>query len=701
MSAVVPLSPLAPSWPWRRAGIALFGIGLSFFAYLLQRELSGGSATSLLTLLPVAPLIASLGLAASLREREAATPLTVLIVAALGLGLIEHFVRDAQTLELLFGFAALGGAGLVARDLAKAKANARRLPLRTTLTLLAILSVVAAIYNAVYVLLSRDLMIADFMRNRLVSVAVAERAGHLEIGKLVALLAGSLKEDYSWFPALPTGVVLALTSPLSRAAYQGAVDVFYVAPGLLALALLARDLASRTMRARAALFSGPALAFAALTAFAVYPTGVAVAARGMPDIGGLIFYVLALRHADKLGRILAAPVRHAAKLDAFARSTTLALAIDLFAMFVFRRWYLFAGLGVVFILTGDVTLAAWRAKGDFAWRRAAQCASLGALTLIGFASPIIADWLPHLGAHDYGSIYAAYRKPPALDVVRAADWIGLAPLGLALAGALALWRRSRDTRLLSLTVGAGAIGLALFFRIQSPAAHHYYLIAPALAACVGAPLMTAFVRFPAIALANLLLVGALTLTPAGALAPFGFAPRGGLPHEPRPDLDELQRLRDFFDANNRPDHLVCGLGSSYTFSGQLIGELWQLPPAKSPLPGPNSHRIGVEMSDVDTVEGPPNPALKDCALTIVGDPVQTHLVPEYQLTVILPSREILSGTGIGTHYQRTGEVFRLQNGVKAVVFERTTPLGDADVAALAERWRQAREGAGATLRGGD
>ena len=66
--------------------------------------------------------------------------------------------------------------------------------------------------------------------------------------------------------------------------------------------------------------------------------------------------------------------------------------------------------------------------------------------------------------------------------------------------------------------------------------------------------------------------------------------------------------------------------------------------------------------------------MKDCAIIIVGDPVQTHLDPNYQQTVIVPSREMLTGQGIGAKFRRTGEVFQLENGVSAVVFERAAPL---------------------------
>jgi hypothetical protein len=69
--------------------------------------------------------------------------------------------------------------------------------------------------------------------------------------------------------------------------------------------------------------------------------------------------------------------------------------------------------------------------------------------------------------------------------------------------------------------------------------------------------------------------------------------------------------------------------------------LWQLRPER----GPSRRELSVTMPDVDTVEGLPTADLKDCAIIIVGDPVQTHLDPNYQQTVIAPSREMLTGQG--------------------------------------------------------
>jgi hypothetical protein len=271
------------------------------------------------------------------------------------------------------------------------------------------------------------------------------------------------------------------------------------------------------------------------------------------------------------------------------------------------------------------------------------------------------------------------------------DWVGLIPALAALAGAAFLLARSRDKRLLRLTLGAAAVAGALFLRIATPYIHHLDLIAPAIVAPITASLMLLFARAPRMALLGVAALGAVTLSPlAAALNTLGLAPIAGLPRTPRADLDELKRLKDWVDERAQPDAKVCGLGSSYTFSGQLIGELWQLRPER----GPSRPELNVAMPDVDTVEGPPGAGLKDCAVMIVGDPVQTHLDPNYQQTVIVPSREMLMGQGIGAKFRRTGEVFHLEKGVSAVVFERLAPLDDADIAALQARWRAARAALG-------
>ena len=211
-------------------------------------------------------------------------------------------------------------------------------------------------------------MTADFIRYREAAVAVAALADSGRWSELLAGFVTTMTDDYSWAPALAPGLVMAASAPLSRLAYEAPIVILYGAPALIALALLARDLAVRAgLRRRRA--PTAALALAAAAAFAAYPTGFAVLARGMPDIGGLVFYVAALRLGERLLRMLALPPGHDARLAPLVRRVAAALALSVFAMVLFRRWYAFAALGLAVMLAGEVGLMALRRRGDFRWPR--------------------------------------------------------------------------------------------------------------------------------------------------------------------------------------------------------------------------------------------------------------------------------------------------------------------------------------------
>jgi hypothetical protein len=567
-------------------------------------------------------------------------------------------------------------------------------------------------------------MIADFMNYRGIAMMVARLADAGNWPLLLGAAVQSVTQDYSWAPGLVPGLLLAATESTSRAIYTFAILALYAAPAALALAILARDCARRAERPSAIPPPHPEaprsgreggvssherqrqlrsqvsqtprdetvkLAFGVAAVFVAYPAAMAVAARGMPDVGGLVLVVCALKLAERLARLLGLRQGLGARVEPMTRRVAIALALTLYAMFVFRRWYAFAAAGIVVMLALEVGAVALRRGARFRWKDAVAAAALGALTLLALLSPVLVDWIPNLGAHDYAQTYAGYRKPPGVFLDELGDWVGVIPALAALAAAAFLLVRSRDKRLLRLTLGAAAVAGALFLRIATPYIHHLDLIAPAIVVPITASLMLLFARAPRMALLGVAALGAVTLSPlAAALNTLGLAPIAGLPQAPRADLDELKRLKDWVDARARPDAKVCGFGSTYTFSGQLINELWQLRPER----GPSRPELNVAMPDVDTVEGPPGAGLKDCAVIIVGDPVQTHLDPDYQQTVILPSREMLTGQGIGAKFRRTDEVFHLEKGVSAVVFERLAPLDDADIAALQARWRAARAALG-------
>jgi hypothetical protein len=705
VTAVIPRSLSLPPRSANRNLAVSAGLALTAsVAFLLHRVAPGAPAIVTDGVAGLAGL-AALALAFTL-DNTALPRLTTAVVVGVALLVLSSLVEQETRLRLASFASAALGVGL-AVWLAGAARKRSGVSLRMAALFAVALACLAA-YAAYLVLASRDLMIADFMTYRTIAMMIARLADAGNWPLLMSASVQSITQDYSWAPAFVPGLLLAATEPTSRAVYTFTLLALYAAPAALALSILARDCARRAglrlspspqplspkgVREDALLSTGYGergvhLALGVAAVFVAYPAAFAVAACGMPDVGGLVLVVCALKLAERLARLLALRQGLNSGVRPMIRRVAVALALALYAMFAFRRWYALAAAGIVVMLALELGSIALRRGARFRWQDAVAAAALATLTLLALLSPILVDWAPNLSAHDYARTYAGYRKPPDVFLRELGDWVGLIPAVAALAGAATLWAGSRDNRLLRLTLGAAAVAGALLLRLQTPYIHHLDLIAPAIVVPIAASLMLGFARAPRAALLATAALGAATLSPLAAkLNPLGLTPIAGLPRAPRADLDELMRLKDWVDQRARPDAKVCGLGSSYTFSGQLIGELWQLRPER----GPARRELGVMMPDVDTVEGPPTADLKDCPIIIVGDPIQTHLDPDYQQTVIVPSGEMLTGQGIGAKFRRTGEVFHLKDGVSAVVFERLAPLDDADIAALQGRWRAARE----------
>ena len=481
--------------------------------------------------------LAALALAFTLDD-GALPRLTQAVTAGVALIVLGAFVEPEARLRLMSFASAAFGVGLAAW-LARS-AGARLKFSRPLAALFAVVLACLAAYGAYIVLASHDLMIADFMTYRGIAMMVARLADAGNWPLLISAAAQSITQDYSWAPALVPGLLMAVTEPTSRAIYTFALLALYAAPAAFALAVLARDCARGAGLARDA---QPAvvLGLGVAAVFVAYPAAFAVAARGMPDVGGLVLVVCALRLAERLARLIALPPGHDARVQPMTRRVALALALTLYAMFAFRRWYAFAGVGIVVMLALEVLATALRRGAGFRSSDAVAAVALGVLALLALLSPVLVDWAPNLGAHDYARTYAGYRKPWPVFLRELGDWVGLIPALAALAGAAFLWARSRDRRLLRLMLGSAAIAAALLLRVQTPYIHHLDLIAPAIVVAIAASLMLLFGQAPRAALLGVAALGLITLSPlAAALNRSGLAPIAGLPRAPRADLDELR-----------------------------------------------------------------------------------------------------------------------------------------------------------------
>jgi hypothetical protein len=676
----------------QRAVILAAACGLGLGAWLVMRLVAPAADPIVGGAVAIAAFGCCCALALALDEGGVKAFMPIGVCCAVAVLIVALTVRDPEQMGLLFGFGSVGLMVFGGYGLAR---SARRRPIshiwRNGVIGLA-LAAALGLYCFYYVAASRDLMFGDFMYRRIEAIIIASMIDKGQIAGLIRLWIGSIKDEYSLLAPLAPGVVLSVVSASSRAWYQAALIALYAAPAYFALGVLARDLAQRAGLDRSSLRSQAwVLALALAAVVAAYPTGVAVVARGMPDVGGLVLVVAALRLSERLARLLALPQGHDARIGRLTRRVGFALALALFGMFLFRRWYAFAAVGILAMLAFEIATLAVIRRAAFRWRDAIAVAALAGLVLLALCAPILIDWLPNPATHDYVTIYAAYRKSSAVVIAELFDWYGAGLLVLAGGCAAFLAFRPGDHRLLRLTLGSTLIAALLFLRVQSPAIHHAYLLAPAVAAAIGAAILVMQKQSRAGALAALAALAVATLTPAvGAWAPAGLAPTAGRPPSPRSDLAELARLKAWVGANAAHDHRYCVIASSYTINDAIVDELWQM--EADGLPDVvRGVKTNVGMRHVDTRDGPPGEDLKDCALMLVGDPVQTHLVPAYQQTVIVPASEMLAGTGIGSNYRRSGETFAFEKGVKLVVFERIRPLDDGDIAALQARWRAARE----------
>ena len=265
---------------------------------------------------------AVIALAFTLGE-ESAPSVTQSAFAGAGLVLFGAFIGSQETRLTVFSLAMVFAAARLTIWLARAAPWRPNVSPNLAALYLATLAALSA-YAAYVVLASGDLMIADFMTYRGIAIMIARLLSSGDLALLAVAGVESIARDYSWLPALVPGLTLAATAPFSRAVYTFALLALYAAPAAIALAVLARNLALRATRApqlstatgrggeipcstqgaegspyldRVCRKSWPeqpddgrrfnrpfVVGLAAV--IAAYPAGMAVAARGMPDVGG-------------------------------------------------------------------------------------------------------------------------------------------------------------------------------------------------------------------------------------------------------------------------------------------------------------------------------------------------------------------------------------------------------------------------------
>lgn len=340
---------------------------------------------------------------------------------------------------------------------------------------------------------------------------------------------------------------------------------------------------------------------------------------------------------------------------------------------VLRRWYAFFALAFLLVLLVE----------GIAFRRS-PAGILG--YLCGFAFPLLFFLQTFVSKRllaDYAAQYAAYNLGLGVDFRMLFRYYGIWLLLCALALGVWLLLGKKDRRRAAVLLLEPLLCFYIFTRIQTHGQQHLLLYVPALACLLilGFDRLADHGRLGALAVAAA--VVPTCLSPAiprvqgtiiqdyplfMPLPTFSYAPPV---REGAEDLVELIRRLDEFGEEGKT---VGVLASSFTLNTSALRN------AEDSLNVPRVSDVDrsylKDLPAVDSRDGF-GPALYECDILAVADPIQLHLGEENQQVVYVPALCLLDGTAIAGAYERLDETFVMEHdGITVYFFQKvreTTP----------------------------
>lgn len=515
-------------------------------------------------------------------------------------------------------------------------------------------------------------------------------------GQAVQLFSSSYASDYSMLPAVvPALISLAVGYP-TRMVYTLIIGAVYAVPAYLSVVYLAKTLVEDTDRCKPPHVQlGCALAF--LAVYLGLPLFFGTTLFLMPDIGGVALFVISLMNAFQITNEITRQQKiHSPQLSTALISSSISLGLMFSLMFIFRRWYVFAAVGITVSLFIQVC---WdMLRPELARRTLLKRAITSALLMLATAAPfmcwILFVWSKDFGKHDYSQLYASYKNPLFNDGAAFVANFGFVTLLLCLIGGIMLCRYGRDRRLLFLLTASSVIACALFLSIQSPGIHHFYLAMPLLGAFIASLVLYLYGRFGSVVpilLCSLMAAGGVWTTFYGG-SHYGVTAFGGynrwIPQHQK-YVDGYSDLTAWLDLPDNKNEAFCLIASSAEINQGIFLELWQL------LPHVAKHAFDtrlIQLGQVDSVDGPPSPNIKKCTIFLVAVPFQTHMQPNQQLNLQIIQQDMLTGTGIGAAVVRPPSIFMMDKHIEIRAFKTARPITELEYGDLVKRFVDAKGG---------
>lgn len=502
----------------------------------------------------------------------------------------------------------------------------------------------------------------------------------------------SLSADYSMLPAVFPALISLVTGYPSRINYLLTITIIYAVPTYIMVAYLAKQLlegnsASQLRKNRSLwILAGIPVLFG-------FPLYFGITLYLMPDIGGVILFIAALVQASALMKAITKELDNknswAISVDILRSSLALGMLFSL--MFLFRRWYVFAAAGIAFASIALLLIETWvkrRYWGVIAQRSAASLVLI-VFAALPFLSSVLFDWSQDIGKHDYSNLYSSYKFPLNLEFSRFVSVFGVVAPALCTAFLIFFRKRFSDQRLLFILVVSSLVASILFLLVQSPGRHHYYLLMPLLGASLAAFSITLFRHFgssPVILLTTVLILGSGSATWMGQgknIVGYLFPQYTSWLPKQQPFAKGFEEVAYWLLRSENKEKKFCVIASSAQINQGIFSELWQILPNVKKNTFSGRH---VSLGEVDSVNGAPIEAIRQCDISLVGSPVQTHLRDGEQYSVEIVQQELVDGTGIGAAFSRSSTVFLLDEHTKILAYERTREITDDEYAGLVERF---------------
>lgn len=512
--------------------------------------------------------------------------------------------------------------------------------------------------------------------------------------RVLGVFADNYALDYSMVPTLLPALLGVVIGYPDRISYAISITVLYAVPAYIMVAYLAK----RLLDGDAVSIQAPrqdGWVLASLVVFVGLPLYFGTTLYLMPDVGGVVLAVGALLSASSLIEALRQrgdPSQDWQVSAALFRSS-LSVGVVFSLMFIFRRWYVFAAAGIacslfVLVLVEVVLARGFRKVMVF---RAIASAILVSSAALPFLCWILFVWARDFGQHDYANLYSSYKFSADHDAQVFWQWLGITPfLCLIGAGLFCIFGKAR--RLFFLLSVSTLLSCVLFLQVQSPARHHYMLLMPWLGTCLAGLFIVVARRFGLVASGFLTLLlalfGVLATFPAG----HGFNVKhfasfeDWLPKHQK-HVRGYTELAQWLDLPENKQSKFCLIASGETINQGVMGELWQIVPEIGR--DSYSQRL-IQLGQVDSVNGPPSQAVRQCQIFLVGVPFQRHLAPDQQFTVEIIQRDMVEGTGIGMTVDRNPRVFSMDDGVEIRAYKQTREITDEEYDDLVRRFHQAK-----------